>query len=221
MSKKTKTYASIGKVDYYARRQKNIRLSLRDSQIRVSYPFHLSFKQVEKFLKTKVEWILKNKIEESELKDGLNIGRKHRLEISDDCPKPLIKNGVIRVCRNHDCVKILIKKALKTEAEEYVLPLVDAAIEKTNLKPQKIRIRYMRTQWGSCTSQKNIGLNSALVYLPDELIEYIIIHELCHLKFLNHSDQFWRLVAQNLPYHQDLKKSLKKYRIGLTDKPPA
>ena len=221
MSKKTKIYTPIGKVDYYARRQKNIRLSLRDSQIRISYPYHLSFRQVEKFLKTKIEWILKNKSEESELRDGLKIGRKHRLEISDDCQKPLIKNGIIRVYRNHDCAKKLIKKALKSEAEEYILPLVDTVIEKTNLKPQKIRIRYMRTQWGSCTSQKNISLNSALIYLPDELIEYIIIHELCHLKFLNHSDQFWRLVAQNLPNHQDLKKSLKKYRIGLIVKPPA
>lgn len=215
MFKKTKIYTRIGQVDYYARRQKNIRLSLRDSQIRISYPHHLNFRQVENFLKTKISWILKNKAEGLELKDGLTIGRRHLLKINNDYLKPALKDQIIYIHKNNLAAEKLIKKALKREAEEYVLPVVDLAIKKTNLKPQKIKIRYMRTQWGSCTSQKNISLNSALVYLPDKLIEYIIIHELCHLKFLNHSDQFWQLIELNLPNYKDLKKKLKKYRIGL------
>ena len=72
----------------------------------------------------------------------------------------------------------------------------------------------MTSRWGSCNLQKHISLNSALVYLPQNLIEYVIIHELCHIKFLNHSHKFWKLVENYIPNYSKLEQELKQYKIN-------
>ena len=221
MTKKTKTYPLIGAVNYYPRRQKNIRLSLKNSEIRISYPRNMGFRRAENFLRSKTDWILKNKKEAWQPVDNSAIGRQHVLKLADNCLRPRIERKIIHAPRN--CLKQienLIKKALKDEAETYLAPLIDACIKKTNLKPQKIRIRYMKTQWGSCTSRNHVALNSALIYLPDDLITYVVTHELCHLQVLNHSSLFWQLVTRHIPDYQQLKTKLKQYPINLVVRQP-
>lgn len=216
MLKTTKTYPQIGLVNYYARKQKRIRLSLKPSEIRISYPQSLSFEKAEDFVKSKKVWILKNKPVQVELLNNTKVGRRHLLKLSSNLVKPQIKEGVIYAPESE--IKIaenLVKKALEIEAKQYLSPLIDSNIKRTNLKPQIIKFRYMKTQWGSCTSKQKISLNSALIYLPDDLIEYVIIHELCHLKYLNHSRNFWQLVQQHLPNYSHLRQGLKTYPINL------
>ena len=104
---------------------------------------------------------------------------------------------------------------MQREAEDLLPARAEAAEQATGLRPRRLRIRYMKSQWGSCTSRGNVCLNSALVYLPNELIDYVIIHELCHLKYLNHSARFWQLVAKHAPDYQQLRRQLRPYRIGL------
>ena len=72
----------------------------------------------------------------------------------------------------------------------------------------KIAIRNQRSRWGSCSKKGNLNFNYRLVLLPDELVNYVIVHELCHLSEFNHSKNFWNLVAQTIPNHADLRKQL-------------
>ena len=85
-------------------------------------------------------------------------------------------------------------------------------IQKTKLVPNKIRIRNIKYAWGSCSSNRNITINLKLVDKSDEEIRYVVLHELCHLKYMNHSDKFWSLVGKYMPNYKEIRKKLKYNR---------
>ena len=77
----------------------------------------------------------------------------------------------------------------------------------------KINIRNSSSRWGSCSRRRNLNFNYRLIYLPAEIQDYIMVHELCHLQEMNHGKKFWRLVALTLPHHTALRKKLCHYRL--------
>lgn len=97
---------------------------------------------------------------------------------------------------------------LKTKLE-YIFPEL---IKQTKLVPNKIRIRNIKYAWGSCSSNKNITINLKLVDKTEEEIRYVILHELCHLKYMNHSNRFWNLVEKYMPNYKEIRKKLKHNR---------
>lgn len=88
-----------------------------------------------------------------------------------------------------------------------VRPWLDVAVRRhievlvglENLNPRMIRIKRMRSRWGSCGPRGDINLNWILAFMPPEILEYVVFHELCHLRHRNHSEDFWSLVATRIP----------------------
>jgi len=78
-----------------------------------------------------------------------------------------------------------------------------------NFLCNKITVKNQKTCWGSASSGKNLNFNYKIIDLPEELQDYIIVHELCHLKELNHSQKFWELVGETTPDYKELRKKLK------------
>lgn len=76
-----------------------------------------------------------------------------------------------------------------------------------------ISVKDVSSHWGSCSSNKNLNFNYKLAFLPEELIDYVIVHELCHLVEMNHSPRFWQLVETWIPDYKKRRKMLKKCRI--------
>lgn len=72
-----------------------------------------------------------------------------------------------------------------------------------------ITIRNPQSRWGSCSSRGNLNFNYRIQFIAKELAEYIVVHELCHLKQMNHSPQFWNLVAKTFPHYRELRKQLR------------
>ncbi len=78
----------------------------------------------------------------------------------------------------------------------------------------RVSIRNQRRCWGSCTSLKNLNFSYKLYFLPTELLDYIIVHELCHLAELNHGRKFWELVAEQIPDYQERMAALRRIEQG-------
>jgi len=91
--------------------------------------------------------------------------------------------------------KPYIETWLKKYAKKYLPPWLDNVSQQTGLKYQRISIRGQRTRWGSCSEQQSISLNYKLLFLPQRLVEHLLLHELCHTVHLDHSNQFWQLLA--------------------------
>ncbi len=83
------------------------------------------------------------------------------------------------------------------------------------IKVNKINIKNQKTRWGSCSRQGNLNFNFKILFLPENLQDYIIVHELCHLQEFNHSKNFWRLVAKTIPHWRQAKKELKTSALNL------
>ena len=79
----------------------------------------------------------------------------------------------------------------------------------------RITIREQKTRWGSCSSKKNLNFNWKLLLAPPEVLDYVVVHELCHLKQMNHSRAFWAEVAAILPDYKERKKWLREHGADL------
>ena len=77
------------------------------------------------------------------------------------------------------------------------------------LYPKKITIKQLKYAWGSCSSKKNISFNSELMYKEKDVIDYVVVHELAHLKYMNHQKDFWNLVGLFIPDYKEKRKELK------------
>jgi len=105
------------------------------------------------------------------------------------------------------------RKALGVSTEEYVHARLVYWNAFYNFSYNKVFIRNVRSRWGSCSSRGNLNFNSRITRLPPELIDYVIVHELCHLGEFNHSQAFWDLVAKTMPEYKAMRQCLKKYRV--------
>jgi len=104
-----------------------------------------------------------------------------------------------------------MKKASKSRVEQFVRQHA----EKKQLFPQTIKIKTQKSRWGSCGIHNDININWLLIIAPPEVLEYVVVHELCHIKIRNHSAHFWALVAEHLPDYQSRRHWLKKHGSSL------
>lgn len=101
-------------------------------------------------------------------------------------------------------------------ARELVLARLRDFNQHYQLSWKRVAIRNQRRCWGSCSSLKNLNFSYKILFLPPELADYIIVHELCHLKELNHGPNFWSLVAEQVPDYKARIRTLKQIERGGT-----
>jgi predicted metal-dependent hydrolase len=94
---------------------------------------------------------------------------------------------------------------------EAIREQVNLWAERMGLQPQRITLRAMRRKWGSCSSKGSVTLNAVLCTLPPDLVEYVIVHELAHLKVFHHGPAFWALVAEYIPDYAQRRDALNRY----------
>lgn len=101
----------------------------------------------------------------------------------------------------------------KERARELVQARVEFFAGVYGVSPNKIFIRNTKSRWGSCSTKHNLNFNYRIVFLPSRLADYLIVHELCHLKEFNHSSRFWDLVGLAMPDYKKLRLALKEVRL--------
>jgi predicted metal-dependent hydrolase len=105
-----------------------------------------------------------------------------------------------------------LKRWLTRKAEEHLNDWLKRVSDQTGLRYTTISIRQQQTRWGSCSPRHSISLNARLLFLPPELVTYVLVHELCHTRHLNHSPKFWRLVEFYLPDYRRHDRQLRDSR---------
>ncbi len=135
------------------------------------------------------------------------------IEAPDQVQSVKLLRGKLEVLvkiKNAEKVKELLTAWYKARAKETFAKRLDAMLEQTlwvNERPP-LRILTMQTQWGSCSPNGRITLNPHLVKAPRECIDYVVLHELCHIAEHNHSERFYRLMSQVLPHWEKTKERL-------------
>lgn len=169
-----------------SKRAKRLRLSVYyDGNLVVTLPKGFPEYKVEKYILGKSKWI-------QEKIDFFSKTFSKKLRLSqDDYLKQ--KNRVFE----------LVNKRLDYFNKDY------------QYKYNNIAIKNQKTRWGSCSKNKNLNFNFRIFLLPQEMQDYVIVHELCHLKELNHSRKFWNLIAKSLPNYLVLKNDIKNMGFKL------
>ena len=112
-------------------------------------------------------------------------------------------------------VRAAIRSALSARALERIRERVSFYAPRVGRIPGRITIREQKTRWGSCSSRGNLNFNWKLIMAPPQVLDYVVIHELCHLHEFNHSPRFWSLVERQMPDYEVWKKWLKLHREDL------
>lgn len=154
--------------------------------------------------------------------DGMHIGHSHSLRISFedvDLPKRTLTGQVIHIQlpRSYrqdtemaqSFISKQVKRALKREAMAYLPRRLSYLATTFGFTYARERFGNQSGRWGSCSSSGTISLNVALMNLPHELIDYVLIHELAHTRQMNHSSDFWELVERCMPEYRQHRKILK------------
>lgn len=205
---------------------KNITLKVRPTcEVILTIPLLTTDEHVEYILKKRKDWISKKlafyktnyKSQIKKYVSGENfkyLGKNYRLKIlqnEDECVK--LQRGYIQIfIKNKDNLerkKRLLNEWYCLKSENYFKNIIAKYSKLVNVEIQNIKIRQMKTRWGSCNSAKSyINLNSELIKKPSDAIEYVIFHELTHLIHPNHSKEFYNYLSTYMPDWQKRKKRL-------------
>ncbi len=202
----------------FSKKAKYLQLRINhSSSLELVIPKRYSLKDGEKFINDKIDWIKKysSKLIQKEEKyfffgEEIKIQQNYDLFVK----RPLIKyeSKVLQIKipngSNYELNELYLA-FLKRQAKKYLVERVNYLASKFNFKINKISIRGQRTRWGSCSSGGKLSFNFKLMKFRKEVIDYVIIHELCHLREMNHSKKFWKLVESYSPNYKSLRKELK------------
>lgn len=100
---------------------------------------------------------------------------------------------------------------MKYQARQHLVPWLMRLSAETGLHYKSVNFRQQKTCWGSCSAKSHISLNTKLLFLPPAVVRYVLVHELCHLKHMNHSKLFWQLVAQYHPNYLHDRRELQRW----------
>ncbi|MDB5187193.1 MAG: hypothetical protein JWM07_665 [Candidatus Saccharibacteria bacterium] len=196
-----------------------------DGRLRASLPLYAPIFLVKRLLKNsrdELRAMLAEQHSETTFEHGMTIGKSHSLivrlttvkavsatrhgqQIVVSLPAGQLLNdpGSVRVVRDS------VIEALRIEAKSYLPKRLAFLANKYNVTYEKVRFSHASGRWGSCSSNGTISLNIALMKLPFELIDYVLIHELSHTVHMNHSDEFWNLVQIGDPQYKIHRRALK------------
>ncbi|MBP6230558.1 MAG: M48 family metallopeptidase [Paludibacteraceae bacterium] len=214
----------------HSTKSQNIRIAIGKKGIQLTVPYSISIKKGLDFLETKKNWVEHSlkKLQERippqtsslleletqtfsiktremekknllfQLKDGILWIEHHAsIDLTQNKYQSLIRDGV--------------EKFVIAEAKRHFSPRLQHLATQHDFAYTGLRIQRSKTRWGSCSSKRNINLSAYLLFVPQHLSDYVLIHELCHTKEMNHSSKFWKLVAEINPHYIAHRKEMKKY----------
>lgn len=205
--------------------RKTIGLTVRNAQLYVHAPNRATKSAIDGFIAEKSKWI-QNKIELQKrsanefsdifnLKAFLILGKRYSPRLSCKYKKAAVEDDCLMIPQKYETDIPQLRKHLIGFYKKLALTLFSRRIaeisQETGLCYSSLALTNARGKWGSCDGRNNIRLNWRLLLLPPEIIEYVMIHELCHTQYHNHSADFWLLVEKNCLHSKTKRKILRGY----------
>ena len=158
----------------------------KEAEVLVRAPYRVKKAEIDRFVQEKSDWITKHL-------------KKAQEKLAEKKAHPIKRMSMEEIRRLADeAVEVLPGKA------QYYAPIVGTAYG-------RVTIRNQRTRWGSCSSKGNLNFNCLLMLAPEEVQDYVVVHELCHRLEMNHSPRFWKEVERVLPDYRTAKQWLKEH----------
>ena len=203
---------------------KSIAIKVQGKVITIKVPFFLNNKSIEGLISKKNNWIRKQLNTQSKFKlfkkksyisdeKFLYLGRYYKLKIIGDKKNSVnIEGDFLKVNvkneKNISKIKKIIKEWFYEKSFEYFNKETYDCAKKNNLDIKSIKVRQYKARWGSCSINGDISFNWRLIMAPPKIIEYVIIHELMHIKEHNHSSKYWKHVRSLYPNIKQAKEWL-------------
>lgn len=163
-------------------RAKRIRLRIsREGEVSLTIPKRVPLWMAELFLRSKAEWV-----------------RKTVREAATHLPNSVFPHGKDAYEEHRDRALVLVTERVEYYNHLYGFPY------------GRITIRAQKTRWGSCSKKGNLSFNWKLAFLPSDMVDYVVVHELCHLKYFDHGKLFWELVEKGVPDYKSIRKRMKE-----------
>lgn len=174
-------------IEYTLIRSKRKTISIRIKEgglIEVRAPKYVSVREIEGFIRQKWDWIEASRQDAIERADRLS--SVHKLDEDE-------------------------LEELRKKARRIITPLVEYYADLMGVSYERIAIRTQKSRWGSCSGKRNLNYNALLIMTPEPVIKYVVVHELCHLREMNHSSLFWDEVEKYHPTYKQDRKWLKDH----------
>ena len=208
-------------------RKKTISMQINSgTEVKIFAPYFTPMKEINRFIEEKQNWISKalqkhspalpqNK--EKEYVTGevfYYLGQPYPLEAYfeplENTGVIFWKNGFFLNCpANIEMRRYYFKQWYKKKAREYLNDRVAHFSRELNLQPQGIRITSAKQRWGSCSEDNSLAFSFRLMVSPPEVIDYVVVHELIHIRQKNHSSKFWNLVIKSVPDYKTHRRWLR------------
>jgi predicted metal-dependent hydrolase len=207
------------------RRARNVKLrASKPHGLQITVPYRFNVDEIPAILEKNKTWIIKQLLllqsrHSDVLPDQIILNAISEVwtvkYIACDAKLELIQrpaHEIVLVGRIKDKVlcKTLLIEWLKNKSNMVLISHLENLSHRMQLHYSRVTIRDQQTLWGSCTAATSISLNYKLLFLPKELVTHVMIHELCHTQYLNHSSRFWGLVAQHDPAWREMRRKLRR-----------
>lgn len=208
-------------------KRKSLSIAIQpDGNLLVKAPFFLSDEEIIKWVKTKTAWIIRQRAkirlqqQENPLKEYVTgekfwyLGQEYILEVRISEGRAgmvgIAEDKIVLFSKTDDSAMVqkILTGWFDKQAKSIIPKRVRLYAEQMGETYGKITIKNQKKRWGSCSNARNLNFNRRLIMAPREVLDYVVVHELCHLRQMNHSKEFWREVEMVLPDYKMHKKWL-------------
>ena len=228
MAQKQVFIDGVGEITLARRRgTRSLRLSVNaNGRVRVGLPHWIPYKVAIRFAEQRKGWIIKHQSlnQHPLLAHGMKVGKAHSLHFSQDPRLKTVRSRIDQAgvyingpygeknARTQAKARQGCERALAQEAASLLPPLLDKLARQQGYRYKDLQIKKLTSRWGSCSSAGVITLSYFMMQLPWQLIDYVIVHELAHTKYLNHGPRFWQAMEKFAPDAKKLQKKIRSHK---------
>ena len=208
-------------------RRKTASVRVHEGHVSIVVPCDITESRVAEIISKKSQWIksklrLYNQVIPVKPKEYVSgesfsyLGKNYRLKLETGSTAVKLHNGKLTVwmqegSSNPETIKQALVEWYKNHAEKKLSEKVSRYALILDVNPASIQMKSFKARWGSCSNKGDIQFNWKIILAPNRIVDYVVVHELCHMKQHDHSPAFWNFVAKVLPDYQESKDWLKEF----------